>query len=336
MQSTPVWPKKPTVFIYYIEDKTPTSTSLLSLPPTLASLPLVSPYKTNKNISSIAALYTRIVPSLSIASVPYSPPLLSSLAEGNRLVLDWIRFASNSDPTFKSLLPQYVYPPAPLPHPTFPIAAAFSPFATSRTSSPPALRRAIAAHRSAPAIAAQTTLSSTSSAEVRAFWTWWKGRGASAKEKNTHLRLAYGATPTNLRLHQIGRLDSPDCTDCTLRTADSIAHYWFDCPISFDVWTRLSPTFARIAGRTLSLALQEREDIQLVLGLPSLRLSLTPPRRRAVRTFFAITFQELYNAKRGARDGHGTARVDRIVALVERRLERRIEGGVAGLGVADE
>jgi len=162
---------------------------------------------------------------------------------------------------------------------------------TERSSRSSALRRAIADKRHAPAIEAQTMLKSLSEEDRVAFWGWWKGGGPSARERNTHLRLAYGATPTNLNLYRAKRFESPLCTDCTLNLVDSISHYWFDCPSARSFWSGISPLLSSLISRNLSPPLHQYEDLQIFLGLPHLCKTLKPPQRRALRTFFTIAFQ---------------------------------------------
>ena len=109
-----------------------------------------------------------------------------------------------------------------------------------------------------------------------------------------------------------------------MNAVDSIDHFWFDCPVSAEYWSRLSPLLARTTHLQLNPPLHERDNLQIVLGIPHLRHALNHTERRAFRTFFAIAVQELYEAKWAARKGRGAPQVSRMVELVSARLERRV------------
>lgn len=79
--------------------------------------------------------------------------------------------------------------------------------------------------------------------------------------------------------------------------------------------------------RLVGLIYERKKKNDLILGLPQLRTTLTPPRRLALRSFFAISFQELHEAKNTARKAGEAMVPKKAIALVEARTRRRTGGG---------
>lgn len=124
-------------------------------------------------------------------------------------------------------------------------------------------------------------------------------------------------------MHAIGRAESPLCLHCARACREDVEHYFFECEVSVIYWTALSPTLDVIAGYTVVPPLHQRENLSVLLGLPSVRKSLSKPRQRALRVFFAVAFQELHARRWEAREG-GTLNLDRAAAIVRARVDLRL------------
>lgn len=185
---------------------------LLLLPPSLPQLNLDS--ASLRSTTTVAALYSR-------ATEQGGPERLvtpSRIAHSSAL-LDWTVTASRH-PQLSRLLPLAAIPPQPLATPRLPPRSAFTFGELAWPFSGAELRRALSTAQDDKE-AGRKWPAGTSTKEKEEFWTWFRKGGASARERDTHWRLIYGATPACARLVHPQRAESAFCLHCPTDVEDA-------------------------------------------------------------------------------------------------------------------
>ena len=267
--------------------------------------------------ATVASIYTRKVDP-GEAERPWTPVDIEdqpySLNAWNRLAhrIPGIRYQVPSTATLERRLPSPILPPS----------SAFSFFNLPRPHSVSALRRAVAAARNQDEDRGRDWPAGTTEKEKGDFWKWFRKGGASARERDQHWRLLYGATPVRSRLVHQGHADTAFCLHCPTDVKEDVLHYYFKCEWSTYFWTSLNTTFTdlfRVPNPALQLI-----PLDIVMGLPKYRATLPPSDQRALRLFVAIAVQAIHDARWAAQDGLKIIDAQKLALTVEKRVQLRM------------